>query len=392
MLFVCWTLGGILIPMNAEQANYPIPNTCALPARSATVRMAAMIEAGTDTGQAAAADDKDQAPIRKIDPPEQGFFAKVLDYHGIPIKAPEVVDDKAMRIARDRIARLLEHLPNALYNLTVAGAELHIIGKDQVTSDLPEHRHLKGKPFDGKLTVDQRTRGLGGLLTSCGEENLLELPTDRYRGRDICTHEFSHNLQDQGLSPDVQKTIRDQYHKSLDKGLWKGAYAATNEHEFWAELTMWYFGTHGDLNMTGEKPANGRDGLKAYDPEAFGLLDAIYSGRVPVKRVETITLQSYPPEREKDLRSGGEGQSVTVRFVNRTSTEVTLYWIDGDGKRHPYGKVPPGKRTAQNTFASHVWLAAGPDDKAIALFVADEKQGLAIIRSYDLSDGKKQER
>lgn len=335
---------------------------------------------GEQKGGADVTADAGDAPIRKLDPPEQGFFTKELDYRGIPIKAPEAVDDRAMRIARDRIARLLEHLPNALYNLMVAGAELHIIGKDQVTSDLPEHRHLKGKPFDGKLTVDQRTRGLGGLLTSCGEENLLELPTDRYRGRDICTHEFSHNLQDQGLSADVQKMIRDRFHKSLEKGLWKGAYAATNEHEFWAELTMWYFGTHGDLNMAGEKPANGRDGLEAYDPDAFALLDSIYSGKVPVARVQTVALKSYPPEREKDLRSGGEKQGVTVRFVNRTASEVTLYWIDAGGKRHAYAKVAPGGRASQNTFASHVWLATDPDDKAIALFMAEAKPGLAIVK------------
>ncbi len=328
----------------------------------------------------AAKQASDTTPIRNIDPPEQGFFAKELDYQGIPIKAPAVVDDRALRVARDRIARLLEHLPNALYNLTIAGAELHIIGRDQVTSDLPEHRHLKGKPFDGKLTVDQRTRGLGGLLTSCGEENLLKLQADRYRGRDICLHEFSHNLQDQGLSPNVQKMIRDQFHKSLDSGLWKGSYAATNEHEFWAELTMWYFGTHGDLNMTGQKPAIGRDGLKAYDPDAFQLLDAIYSGRAPVARVQVLTLKPFPPKREKDLRSGAEKQSVTIRFVNRTSQEVTLYWIDEAGMRHSYGKLAPGGRTSQNTFASHVWLAAGPDDKAIVLFIAAEKQGVAIVR------------
>jgi len=271
-------------------------------------------------------------------------------------------------------------LPEIVTNLIASKVELHIIGKDQVTSDLPEHRHLKGKPFDGVLTVDQRTRGLGGLLTSCGEENLLELPTDRYRGRDICTHEFSHNLQDQGLSPNVQKIIRDQYHKSLESGLWKGAYAATNEHEFWAELTMWYFGTHGDLNMTGEKPANGRDGLKAYDPDAFRLLDAIYSGRIPVARVKVVTLKPYPPEREKDLRSGSERATVTVRFANQTSSEVTLYWLDGAGVRHPYGTIAPGGRASQNTFASHVWLAAGPGDKAIVLFVAGEKDGIAIVR------------
>ncbi len=43
---------------------------------------------------------------------------------------------------------------------------------------------------------------------------------------------------------------------------------------------MWYWGTHGDLGMKGTKPAKGREGLKAYDPEAFALLDEFYSGKV----------------------------------------------------------------------------------------------------------------
>jgi hypothetical protein len=42
----------------------------------------------------------------------------------------------------------------------------------------------------------------------------------------------------------------------------------------------WYFGTHGDLHMKGAKPAVGPEGLKAYDPEAFTLLDNFYTGRM----------------------------------------------------------------------------------------------------------------
>jgi len=182
-------------------------------------------------------DAKDSDVIRCIDPPEKGFFAKELDYDGIPIKAPAVVADAALFAARERLDRMLHRLPTVRRNLSRAGAELHIIGKDQVTSDLPEHRHLKGKPFDGNLTVDQRTRGVGGLLTSCGEENLLKLPGDRYAGRDICIHEFAHNIQEHGISENVRRRIREQYQRSLEKERWKGAYAATNEGEFFAELT-----------------------------------------------------------------------------------------------------------------------------------------------------------
>jgi hypothetical protein len=158
------------------------------------------------------------------------------------------------------------------------------------------------------------------------------------------------------------------------------AYAATNEGEYFAELTMWYVGTHGDLHMTGPKPENGPDGLKKYDPEAYALLDDLYSGRIPITRVKLTELKAYSPAREKDLRSGGEQQRTEIRFVNRTDRELQLFWLDSEGKRHPYGTISAHGRSAQSTFASHVWLAADADGSPVALFVAEKETGLAIIR------------
>ena len=64
---------------------------------------------------------------------------------------------------------------------------MHIIGEHQGTSDLPEHQHMKGVDggYTGEkgVTLDQRARGMGGLQTSCGEENLLDLDSDPR-----CTH------------------------------------------------------------------------------------------------------------------------------------------------------------------------------------------------------------
>jgi hypothetical protein len=232
----------------------------------------------------ASADSTPKAKVIQIVPPEKEFFAKQLDFYGIPIKASAVVVDEALYAAWDRLSMLLSNQPTVLSNLVSAGAELHIIGRDQVTTDLPEWRHDKGVPrpeYKG-LTRDERTRGMGGLLTSCGEENLLRLEKDRYRGRDICLHEFSHNIRNHGMPREVRIRFNDQYRRSLDKGLWLKSYAASNPDEFFAELTMWYFGTHGDLHMTGPKPANGPEGLKQYDPEAFALLDEFYSGRMKI--------------------------------------------------------------------------------------------------------------
>lgn len=228
------------------------------------------------------------AKIEPINPPENDFFTKQLSFHGILIKAPSVVDDAAIYALYDRMATETAHLPVAVTNLAAAGAEIHIIGRDQVTTDLPEWRQDKHVPLDeyNGLTRDQRTRGMGGLITSCAEENLLNLPQDRYRGRDICMHEFAHNIEGAGMQRSVRAMFDNQYQVSKSKGLWINSYAGSNPNEYFAELTMWYFGTHGDLNMTGPKPENGPEGLKKYDPDAYKLFDDFYSGKIAIEKVE----------------------------------------------------------------------------------------------------------
>lgn len=246
--------------------------------------------------QAHGADPATAVPSRPkivlLDEPEQGFFSKVLDFHGIPIKAHAVVSDEALYAAYDRLSLMFSNLipkqPLVLSNLLDARVALHIIGRTQVTTDLPEWQHDKGKPLPeyGGLTRDQRTRGMGGRLTSCGEENLLRLPEDRYFGRDICLHEFAHCLRNYGLPQNVRRMFDEQYRRSTTKGLWVGSYAGSNPDEFFAELTMWYFGTHGDLGMKDPKPEPGPAGLRKYDPDAYALFDDFYCGKIEIGRTE----------------------------------------------------------------------------------------------------------
>ena len=82
------------------------------------------------------------------------------------------------------------------------------------------------------------------------------------------------------MSLEDRSRFDDQFRRSTAKGLWVPGYAASNPDEFFAELTMWYFGTHGDMNMREPKPQNGPEGLKAYDPEAYALFDDFYQGRL----------------------------------------------------------------------------------------------------------------
>ena len=307
------------------------------------------------------------------------FYTKRLDDDGIVIRAHHDVADEALTEAKQRLEMMLTNLPSVRSNLVNAGAEIHIIGRNQATSDLPENRALKGKPFDGQETVDERTRGLGGLWSSCGEENLLRLPDDRYRGRDILVHEFAHGILDNGTSPEFRERVSKQYDASIAAGKWAHAYAATNYNDFFAELSMWYFGTHGDLGMPGPKPADGREGLRAYDPDAFALLDDFYQGRIYIPVKDYIQLASLPVEQAASVRSRSAGARSSVTFHNETAQKLQIFWINYDGERQPYGELDSHASAVRSTYATHPWLCVDESGRVVALFVARAGDCLARI-------------
>jgi hypothetical protein len=125
---------------------------------------------------------------------------------------------------------------------------------------------------------DKRARGLGGRITSCGEENLLNLRGDRYSRENILIHEFAHCIHEQGLrgvDPKFDSRLRATFARAMDKGLWKKTYAATNHKEYWAEAVQVYFdcnappgGVHNDITT--------REKLAKYDPDLFQLIDEVF--------------------------------------------------------------------------------------------------------------------
>jgi hypothetical protein len=117
--------------------------------------------------------------VRRISPPENGFYAKEMDFQGLPIKAPSVVTDAALQEAHRRIQMMLANVPAIRATLISAGSELHIIGKDQQTSDLPENLSMKGKETDPGIDFDKRTRGVGGKFASCGRVAAIFVATPK---------------------------------------------------------------------------------------------------------------------------------------------------------------------------------------------------------------------
>ena len=79
------------------------------------------------------------------------------------------------------------------------------------------------------------------------------------------------------------------------------------------------------------------------------------------------------------MRSGKGTAHAPVLFVNRTSQDLQIFWLDFQGKRKFYAMVPAGKTNSQNTFATHAWLVADKKGQGQAIFVSESEAGKAVI-------------
>lgn len=78
-----------------------------------------------------------------------------------------------------------------------------ILGEHEEVCDLPEYAHICNTP-ENIAFWNKRARGFGGapedeLSASFGEENVLALPGDRYKGESIMVHEFAHLIHTIGI-------------------------------------------------------------------------------------------------------------------------------------------------------------------------------------------------
>lgn len=229
------------------------------------------------------------------------FYKKYADAFGIPVISSENVSDDALLIARDIINYMLLKRPDIREGMIKLGARLSIIGKNEMQTDLPECRDWKKPAFnDVRLTPrerenyykpggiasmtdrgywDQRARGMGGIQTSCAEENLLGIPGTRYFGENIMVHEFSHNIMAvlQTIDKDFVKEIYAAYEAAKEKGLYKDQYAINTVAEYWAEGSQWWFWSNFEF-MDGTTRLQSPEDLKKYDPTLYALFERVYPG------------------------------------------------------------------------------------------------------------------
>ena len=205
-------------------------------------------------------------------------YTKYASAAGLPVVASKQVDDRALAVAAYITSKMLAARPDLLEALIESRVRVGIIGKSQEVTDLPEYAGLRAEAD----RWNKRARGLGATrdkpAVSAGEENLIDLPNDRYKGESILVHEFGHTVHEMGLNavdPEFEPRLKEAYEGAMKKGLWAKTYAATDFKEYWAEGVQSYF----DCNMAVRTPDGVHNGvatrvlLKRYDPKLHELID-----------------------------------------------------------------------------------------------------------------------
>ena len=223
------------------------------------------------------------------------FYQKYIETEGLYVTSSGKVSDEALLKACDIISLMLAKRPDVKAHMVKKGCHVMIIGKDEETCDLPEFAHICNCE-DSIKYWNWRARGFGGapedeFSSSCGEENLLALPQDKYVGENILIHEFAHLIHTVGIvgvEPDFNERLEALRQNAIRKGLWEKTYAVSNKEEYFAECVQSFFNCNRYV-----EPANGvhnwvnrRTKLKTYDPDMYRLLqEYFYEIEIPIHNV-----------------------------------------------------------------------------------------------------------
>ena len=242
------------------------------------------------SGASAAATPAFEAPKIQLKPganvcqsvlhrPEKGqpqtfpaLYTKRASSHGITIVADALVSDRALEIAASTLDRMFA--TNDLAGpIADQGAYVIVADKTQGVLDLPEFACLESQVRDGFFThVCGVADRADYPVATVNELDLLGDKSGPCRGLNILYHETGHLVQGWAMGPADYFDVKFDYHDALAAGKYKGAYAATNSNEYFAEATQAYFLT---VNGTGNQD---RAWLKQYDPNLYALVDRVYSG------------------------------------------------------------------------------------------------------------------
>ena len=346
------------------------------------------------------------------------FYQQWIDVDGYPILASAKVSPYAVKEVAWLIHQITRHTPAALQAMVQNKVRFSIIGHNERTTEIPEHR-IHPEPH---FFYDVRSRG--GycplcLTVSAPEETVLD-----EGWYSVTIHEFAHAFHEAGLNttdPTFDDRLRTTYNTAKARGLWKNTYAGTNMSEYWAEGVGTWFHAN-----PGFQSAATRAALKNYDPGLASLLTEIFGDGAwqytlpatrthlphlrgfdpqeapklqhPPELLETwrqftsnpdndgggkwVNLEPYPPSQLPRLnKPRARGDRTSVYFMNHSRAAVSIYRVKPDGEEIHGGDLTPGFREIGMDIGG-ILLVKDDTGKKIAVFLVDKKIRGSIIRVF----------
>ena len=354
------------------------------------------------------------------------FYQQWIDVEGFPVIASAKVNPYAVKEAVWIVRQMIGHRPDILRVQANHQERLSVLAIDESMANLPEYERV---PEAARIWIAYTRDIVCGpcQATLAAEENLL-FPDSSFPH--FLIHQFAHTIHGglKRLGPEFDNRLKASYEAAMEKGLWRGYYAASNRDEYWAEAAGIWFHAHNAYTVTT------RAALKKYDPslaklltEIFGDGDWLYTP--PMTRTHLphlqgfdsedsprydgpfpweidaqkfdqqladpnddgdgkwVNLRLYPPNQlPRLLKSTTRGTDTIIFYVNPTGQEISFYTVDADGtenlRYHAVRNI-----FDFGTYAGAIWLIKDHTGEDLAVFRAEEKTGRIIIGSGPSTNG-----
>lgn len=106
---------------------------------------------------------------------------------------------------------------------------------------------------------------------------------------------------------------------------------------------------------------------------------ATFAANAPTGEVAGTRIAFREVPVEDQIKSGDSGQAVTFNLTNKTSTALTLFWIDRTGTLIKFADIGIDQTWKQGTFSGHPWLVRDAVGKDLVKFFPG--QGSAEVSS-----------
>jgi len=230
------------------------------------------------------------------------------------------------------------------------------------------------------------------------------------------------------LDETFDKRLKAQFDQAVRAGLWKGTYAGTNHHEYFAEGVQSWFGTNRE-NDHDHGTIDTRPELAKYDPglcefiqEAYGERDWTYvkpalrspaschldgfdvassprfawprklvqwqkdfeagkTSLAPEGALEGIPLEPGSPAARKSAISR---RRVSIYFHNLSGRSLSLEWMDFQGEARQRSILRHRDHREPFSFVGHLWRVADAETgRPVALFrVLDKPTRVDLHKAF----------